>query len=251
MPLALPRSAHPLSILSLSALVVAASLALAPAARASEDNPRTITITGEAQVSAAPDIAYVEMGVVTEGKTAGEALAANTEAMEKVFDGLEEAGIDKKDMQTSNFSVYPVYEQVRPEDSRPHTPKIGGYTVQNQLTVKVRDLDNLGAILDRVVSLGSNQLSGIRFSIDDPKPLLNEAREAAVKDALAKAKLYAGAAGVAIGEIMSISEGGSSMPQPFYAKDMMMSARAEGAPVPMAAGEQTITANVILVIRIN
>ena len=250
MPLAPPRPARLLSILSLSALAVAASLALAPMAHATEQRPRTITITGEALASAAPDIAWVDMGVVTEGKTAGEALAANTAAMEKVFDGLGKAGIDKKDMQTSNFSVYPVYEQVRPDDNRPHTPKIGGYTVQNQLTVKVRDLDNLGAILDKVVSLGSNQLSGIRFGIDDPKPLMNEARQAAVKDALDKAKLYAGAAGVAVGEIMSISENGYSMPQPFYAKDAM-AMRAEAAPVPVAAGEQTVSANVTLVIRIN
>lgn len=251
MPLALARPTTPLSVLSLSALIVAAALALAPAAHATEEKPRTITITGEGEVTAAPDIAYVDMGVVSEGKTAAEALAANTAAMEKVFEGLEEAGIDKKDMQTSNFSVYPVYEQVRPEDNRPHTPKIGGYTVQNQLTVKVRDLDNLGAILDKVVTLGSNQLSGVRFAIDDPKPLMDEARKAAVTNALDKAKLYAGAAGVAVGEILTISEGGYSMPQPYYAKDMMMSARAEGAPVPMAAGEQTVSANVTLVIRIN
>ncbi|MFN3933384.1 SIMPL domain-containing protein [Parvibaculum sp.] len=250
MPLALSRPARPHLILALSALFIAAGLAAAPLAQATEQRARTITITGEAQVSAAPDIAYVDMGVVTEGKTAGEALAANTAAMQKVFDGLEKAGIDKKDMQTSNFSVYPVYEQVRPDDNRPHTPKIGGYTVQNQLTVKVRDLDNLGAILDKVVSLGSNQLSGIRFAIDDPKPLMNEARQAAVKDALDKAKLYAGAAGVAVGEIISISENGYSVPQPYYAKDMMMM-RAEAAPVPVAAGEQTVSANVTLVIRIN
>lgn len=251
MPLALPRSRRGLTILPLSALFLAASLMAAPAAHATEERPRTITITGEGEVTATPDIAYVETGVVTEGKTAGEALAANTAAMEKVFAGLEQAGIEKKDMQTSNFSVYPVYEQVRPDDGRPYTPKIGGYRVQNQLTVKVRNLDNLGSILDKVVSLGSNQLSGIRFAIDDPKPLMNEARKDAVKNALDKAKLYAGAAGVSVGEIISISENGFSMPQPYYAKDMVMQARAEGAAVPMAAGEQTVTANVTLVIRIN
>ena len=200
-------------------------------------------------MTAAPDIAYVETGVLTEGKTAAEALAANTAAMEQVFAGLGEAGIEKKDMQTSQFSVYPVYEQVKPEDNRPHTPKIGGYRVQNQLTVKVRDLSALGGILDKVVTLGSNQLSGIRFSIDEPETLLDEAREDAVKDALRKAKLYAGAAGVSLGEIMSISESGTSMPQPYYAKDMMM--RAEDSSVPMAPGEQTLSANVTLVIKID
>jgi len=186
---------------------------------------------------------------VTEGKTAAEALAANTAAMERVFAGLGEAGIEKKDMQTSQFSVYPVYEEVRPEDDRPHTPKIGGYRVQNQLTVKVRDLTALGGILDKVVTLGSNQLSGIRFSIDKPETLLDEARQDAVKDALRKAKLYAGAAGVSLGEIMSISESGYSAPQPYYAKDMMM--RAEASSVPMAPGEQTLSANVTLVIKID
>jgi uncharacterized protein YggE len=121
--------------------------------------------------------------------------------------------------------------------------------VQNQLTVKVRDLTALGGILDKVVTLGSNQLSGIRFSIDEPETLMDEARQDAVKDALRKAKLYAGAAGVSLGEIMSISESGTSMPQPYYAKDMMM--RAEAASVPMAPGEQTLSANVTLVIKID
>ena len=237
--------------LALAALAFASARAFSGAARATEpqEPPRTITITGEGEVTAAPDIAYVETGVVTEGKTAAEALAANTAAMEQVFAGLGEAGIEKKDMQTSQFSVYPVYEQVKPEDDRPHTPKIGGYRVQNQLTVKVRDLTALGGILDKVVTLGSNQLSGIRFSIDEPETLLDEAREDAVKNALRKAKLYAGAAGVSLGEIMSISESGYSMPQPYYAKDMMM--RAEASSVPMAPGEQTLSANVTLVIKID
>ncbi|MFN4228711.1 SIMPL domain-containing protein [Parvibaculum sp.] len=239
------------SLFALPVLALAASLAFTGAAQATEpqEPPRTITITGEGEVSAAPDIAYVETGVVTEGKTAAEALAANTAAMEQVFAGLGEAGIEKKDMQTSQFSVYPVYEQVKPEDDRPHTPKIGGYRVQNQLTVTVRDLTALGGILDQVVSLGSNQLSGISFSIDEPEPLVNEARKDAVKNALEKAKLYAGAAGVALGEIMSISENGVSMPQPYYAKDMMM--RAEASSVPVAAGEQTLSASVTLVIKID
>lgn len=246
MPSAISRSLFVLPVLAL-----AASLAFAGVAQATEhqEAPRTITITGEGEVNAAPDIAYVETGVVTEGKTAAEALAANTKAMNEVFKGLEEAGIEQKDMQTSQFSVYPVYEQVKPEDNRPHTPKIGGYRVQNQLTVTVRDLTKLGGILDQVVSLGSNQLSGIRFSIDKPEPLVNEARKNAVKNALEKAKLYAGAAGVALGEIMSISENGTSMPQPYYTKDMMM--RAEASSVPVAAGEQTLSASVTLVIKID
>ncbi|MBX3491544.1 MAG: SIMPL domain-containing protein [Parvibaculum sp.] len=230
----------------LAALFV--GIALAAPAGATEPAPRTITISGEGEAYGTPDIAWIDTGVVTEGKTAAEAMAANTAAMQTVFKTLEEAGIEKRDMQTSQFSVYPVYEQVRPED-RPHTPKIGGYRVQNQLAVRVRDIDALGGILDKVVSQGSNQLSGIRFSIDKPEPLLDEARKKAVEDALRKAKLYAGAAGVALGQIMSISESGVSYPQPVYMKAAMAMERDAGAPV--AAGEQTLSANVTLVIKID
>ena len=234
---------HPMSrpLLALPALALVFGLAASLPAHAEDgdDAPRTITITGEGEVSAEPDIAYIETGVVTQGKTAAEALAANTEAMTEVFKGLEDAGIGKKDMQTSQFSVYPVYEQQKPEAQRPQTPKIGGYRVQNQLTVTVRDLSTLGAILDKVVTLGSNQMNGIRFSIDKPDALIDEAR---------KAKLYAGAAGVALGEILSISENGVSRPQPMYMKAMAMR---ESADVPVASGEQTLSASVTLVIKID
>jgi hypothetical protein len=230
------------------ALAFLAALALSAPVHAEEPAPRTITITGEGEATAVPDIAWIDTGVVTEGKTAAEALAANTEAMEAVFKGLEEAGIEKRDMQTSQFSVYPVYEQMKPEDG-PQTPKIGGYRVQNQLTLKVRDLDALGGILDKVVTLGSNQLSGIRFSIDEPKPLIDKAREAAVEDALRKAKLYARAAGVSLGQIMTITESGGGMPAPMYMKASMAMER--DASVPVAAGEQTLSSSVTLVIMID
>ncbi|MEQ8269056.1 MAG: SIMPL domain-containing protein [Parvibaculum sp.] len=240
-------AAAPLALVAAIALFLGSTLAAH--AQETKEAPRIITITGEGESSAAPDIAYIETGVVTDGKTAAEALAANSKAMESVFAGLKDAGIAEKDMQTSQFSVYPVYEQQDPQNREPQTPKIGGYRVQNQLTVTVRDLSGLGAILDKVVTLGSNQLSGIRFSIDEPDALIDEARKDAVKDALRKAKLYAGAAGVSLGRIMSISENGVSMPQPYYAKDMMM--RAEAASVPVAAGEQTLSASVTLVIAID
>ncbi|MEQ8269141.1 MAG: SIMPL domain-containing protein [Parvibaculum sp.] len=241
-------AAAPLALIAAMALFLGSALAT-PAHAQEADEPRTITISGEGEATAVPDIAYIDTGVVTEGATAAEALAANTKAMAAVFKGLEDAGIEKRDMQTSQFSVYPVYEQMRPED-RPQTPKIGGYRVQNQLTVKVRDLDALGGILDKVVTLGSNQLSGIRFAIDKPEPLLDDARKKAVEDALRKAKLYAGAAGVALGQIMSITESGGGMPpQPMYMKAMGEMAR--DSSVPMAAGEQTVSASVTLVIKID
>lgn len=243
-------AATPLAAMAAMAFILSVALAAPAHAQEGEEAPRTITLTGEGETTAPPDIAYIETGVVTDGKTAAEALAANSKAMADIFAGLKDAGIEDRDMQTSQFSVYPVYEQQPEPRTTPETPKIGGYRVHNQLTVTVRDLPKLGGILDQVVTLGSNQLNGIRFSIDEPDALVDEARKDAVKDALRKAKLYAGAAGVALGQIVSISENGVSMPQPMYMKSMSMR---EGAAsdVSVAAGEQRLTASVTLVIRID
>ena len=149
-----------------------------------------MTVTGTGNVSARPDIAYLESGVVSEGKTAKDALSENTKAMNDIFDGLAKLDIDKDDIRTSQFSVNPIYTQppVQPDGTR-EPRSIRGYQVTNQVTVTVRKLDRLGDILDKLVSLGSNQLNGVRFEIENPEPLLDQAREAAVLDALRKAKL--------------------------------------------------------------
>jgi uncharacterized protein YggE len=210
---------------------------------------RTMTLSGIGEISARPDIAYLDSGVVTEGATAAEALAANTKAMTDIFAGLEAMKIAKDDIRTSQFSVNPVYDQppVRPDGTQ-QAPKIRGYQVTNQVTVTVRQLDALGSILDKLVQVGSNRLDSIRFEIENPEPLLDKAREAAVADALRKAKLYARAAGVALGPILTISENGGNYPQPMYMKATM--AMRDSAPVPVAAGTQQLSSNVSLTIGI-
>ncbi len=236
---------HPLF---LAAVLAAASL-FPLAAQAADDadaTPRTISVTGHGEVQAEPDMASIQTGVTSEADTARAALDANTQAMQKVLDGLKEMGIAKKDLQTSQFSIYPVYRNDKTTDN---APKVIGYRVTNQLAVIVRDLTKLGDILDKTVSLGSNRMSGIRFSIDDTAKLEDEARKAAVKDALHKAKLLAGASGVSVGRILTIQESGSSMPSPVYMKADMMEARASS--VPIAAGEQTVSANVSMTIEID
>ncbi|MCE7999419.1 MAG: SIMPL domain-containing protein [Rhodobiaceae bacterium] len=207
-----------------------------------EDIQRTITITGQGQVSVKPDIAIVESGVVTQAKTAAEALAANTEAMQAVFTTLKDLGIEDKDMRTSQFSVNAIH--TRPE--RGEARRISGYQVSNLVSVTIRDLDRVGEVLDRVVSNGSNELRGIRFQVENPGPLMDGAREEAVKDALRKAKIYVAAAGVALGPVLTINEhGGGGRPQPMFARSMAMEGAAD---VPIAAGEQTLSTSVTLVI---
>lgn len=233
------------------ALALAAILALGAgtAARAEEPQRRVITVTGTGETSARPDIAMIDTGVVSEAKTAAEALAQNTKAMNALFKTLEEMKIAKDDIQTSEFSVSPVYTNppVRPDGTQ-EAPAIRGYQVSNAVSVRIRKLDTLGTALDKLVSTGSNRVSGISFGIDKPEPLLDEARGDAVKDAMRKAKLYAAAAGVTLGKIVSIDESGGYVPQPVYAMKAM--AMRDAAPVPVAAGTQKLTANVSLVVEL-
>lgn len=200
---------------------------------------RIITMSGHGEAKAAPDQAQLSAGVTTEAKTARAALSANTAAMNKVFATLKQAGIPGKAIQTSNFSVSPQYPSYN--SSNPQPRQIIGYQVSNTVSVSVDDLSRLGPTLDALVSAGANNVGGVSFSISDPQPLLAKARAAAVKDAQARAETYAKAAGIKLGPIMSINEGGGNMPQPMF-KTMAM--RAEAAPVPVAAGEETIAADV-------
>ena len=205
----------------------------------------TISIEGRGEVAAAPDMAMVNSGVTTQGATAREALDANTAAMADLIAALKGSGIADRDIQTSGFSVNPNYVYSDERDANGYTmpPKINGYQVSNTVTIKVRDLDQLGAILDQSVTVGANTVNGVSFSVADPSALYNKAREAAFADATAKAELYAGAAGSALDEIVSISETqGFNEPQPYpmYARAEM----ADSAKVPVQAGELSFAINV-------
>jgi uncharacterized protein YggE len=204
-----------------------------------------ISMSGHGEVTAQPDTATITSGVTSQADTAAAALAANTEAMTALIQSLKEAGIAERDIQTSNFSVNPnyVYTDTRDENGYTKPPRIAGYQVQNTVTVRVRDLANLGAVLDRSVTVGANTINGISFSVDDPSGLYDKAREAAYADARRKAELYAGVAGEALGDVRSISEQQNGFqPQPYLMKTMAMDAAA--APVPVQAGELTFAIDV-------
>lgn len=218
-----------------------AVLSLLAAAEAAPALPRTLTVSGQGEVKAVPDRADLSAGVTTTAATAKDALAANSRAMNAVFDTLKRAGIPEKDMQTSNFSVYPQYQECKPDTTCPR--QIVGYQVSNTVSVSV-DMAKTGAVLDALVSSGANDIGGVSFSIRDPGSLMAEARAAAVKDAVARAETYAKAAGVKLGPILSIQEGEGEAPSPVYAK--MVTVTAMRAAPPMAAGEQTVSASVTI-----
>ena len=206
----------------------------------------TLQISADASVNREPDIAFIMTGVTSEAETAQEAMADNRAAMNGVFDALADAGIERRDMQTSNFSMNPRYDYNNRRNGEP--PRLIGYTVSNQLSVRVRDLDDLGQTMDALVEAGGNTFSGLRFALDDDRTAKNEARRLAMAEAITRAELYASAAGYEVARIVTLSESGGYQPQP------LMMARAEmalDAATPIASGEvsYSMTVNVTFELR--
>ncbi|WP_055045261.1 SIMPL domain-containing protein [Devosia sp. A16] len=227
-------------------LFLATALTTAPVL-AQETTPvnGTISISGIGEVTAAPDTAFVNSGVTSQGATAREALDANTKAMSELIETLKAAGIEARDIQTSGFSVNPnyVYSDARDANGYQLPPKITGYQVFNNVNVRVRELAKLGSVLDKAVTVGANTINGVSFSVADPSKLYDEARKAAFADAKAKAGLYAEVAGEELGSIRNISEvQGMSAPQPYMMK-ASADAVSAGA-VPIEGGELSYSINV-------
>lgn len=223
---------------------------VATAIQASAETAPRIQVSGEGVATLAPNMAVVTLTVNREGETAREALDANSTAMDAVLSAMREEGIAAEDMQTSEFSIHPRYVYPKPRTEQP--PQIVGYTVRNGLTLRVRDLDRLGALLDRAVTLGVNEGGNVRFTHDDPTAALTEARAAAVKEALAKARTIAAAAGVGLGDIQSLSEyDHEPPPRPMMMEAAAMARSADAAPVPVATGENSYKVAVKLVVAID
>jgi uncharacterized protein len=200
---------------------------------------RTLSLVASGAIKTKPDKVDISTGVTSEAKTAREALDQNSEAITKVIEALKAEGIEPKDIQTTNFSVSPVYDQ-RPYD-KPQPPVVVGYRVTNQVRISLHDTTKLGAILDQVVALGSNQIDAIEFGVDEPEALKDEARKLALKNVTDNAKLYTEAAGVGLGPILSISEDESSY-QPHFAPAATRMEMAKD--VPIEAGTATVEVRV-------
>jgi uncharacterized protein YggE len=213
-------------------------------AKADYDDAARIVVTGEGRIDIAPDMAVLSLTVTREAQTARAALDANSSAMKEVLAAMTSQGINNSDLQTSGFSIQPKYSYAKPSaNGERHPPKIVGYSVRNSLTVRVRDINNAGSILDRSISLGVNESGSISFTNSDSSETIAQARALAVKDAIAKAGTLAEAAGVSTGDILEISEGsGSRHPMPMARSTMMMSQSSDS--VPLAGGENTYTVSV-------
>ena len=196
-----------------------------------------VSATGVSNI--APDQATVSAGVVQQGKTAREAMIGNATLMTTVFEELEAAGIPKNNITTSQLSLQPQYNY-----RNQSKPTVIGYEARNMVTVKSDDIDGVGPMLDALVRAGVNNINQVRFSVKDPKAARDQARENAIKDARAKAENMASAAGVKLGALLSINEGGgANFPQPVS----LQAARVEfSESTPVSAGEQSIRVTVHL-----
>ncbi len=221
---------HPRTTVLAAALLAASLATLALPAQAAE---RVITVTGHGMVAVAPDTAMIGIGVTSQGKTAREASAANALQMTKVLNAIEQSGIAKKDIQTSRLSLQPQY------DPKNGTNRLLGFQVTNQITVRIHKIGDLPSILDKAISAGANEMSGISFLVSGESKALDQARADAIADAHRKAVLYAKAAGATVGKVVAVTEQGSSPPpRPFQAM------RASAGAAPVAPGEQMLRAAV-------
>jgi len=210
--------------------------ALMASAASADDAPRrSITVSASGSVSAVPDTARITSGVATEAPVARDAVSKNSEAMQKIIAGLKAGGIDEKDIQTTSFHIEPRYTRAREGEA----PAIDGYRATNQVQVVVRNLDKLGEVLDRLASLGANEMAGLSFDVSQAEKLKDDARKEAVANAHRRAKLYADAAGVELGEVLTIDESGDNAPHPIFAGRAL-----KADAVPIERGSETLEATV-------
>jgi uncharacterized protein len=197
------------------------------------DMRRTVVIEGSAEASMTPDRASITIGVETEGKDAATVKKDNDRAIRGIFESLASAGIDAKDIQTSNLTLEPVYNW-RPEGRREFVK----YVMRNTVHVTIRDLAKLDRVLDVAVTKGGNLINSIDFEVSNANAVRDSLRAAAARNAKAKAQQLAEAVGAKVGKVLQLSEMSSPQPMPVFRKAMMM-ADAESAPT-VAAGQMEI-----------
>ncbi len=238
-----------LAVLSTGCAGAAVAKAMSPATQAESalQPQRTITVSGAGKSYVTPNIAYVTIGVHTEGKDAAEALSSNNATTEKVVNAIKAQGVAEKDIQTTNISIYP-QQQFDPQ-GRPTGEII--YMVDNSVYVTVRDLDKLGAVMNSAVKAGANTISGVQFDVDDRTKATSEARKLAVEDATAQAKELALYANVTLGQVMTISTPGVPTPMPIYeGKGGGGAVAMDVSNVPVSPGQMVIRVDVVMVFQI-
>jgi len=236
-------------IVSIILLAAVALSACAPSGIAANPaaSQRTLNVTGAGQVSLTPDIAYIYVGVHSENASASDAMTENNSRTQVMIEALKKAGIDEKDIRTTNFSIWQ-QDKYDPLTGQPSGVKV--YSVDNTVYVTVRKLESLGSLLDTLVKAGANNINSIQFDVADKTAAIKQARDAAVQDAKTQAQELAAVAGVTLGEITSVSfyEATSSPVMDGFGKGG--GGGAEAAAVPIQPGQMTLTVTVSMTYEI-
>ena len=199
-----------------------------------------LSVSAQGQSHRIPDVASLSAGVVTQATDANAALRANAEQMNRLMAAIKAAGIAERDIRTSGLNVSPQYSR-----SEGQAPEISGYQASNTVSRKVRDIGNLGEVIDALVASGANQVHGPNFEIGEPDEAHDEARATALETARARADMYAQSLGMRVRRIVSISEGGGFMPPPMPLMAMRAADSAQSRPV--SPGDSTVSANLDVV----
>jgi uncharacterized protein len=206
------------------------------------DPTRTVVGTGTARVRGVPDVLTMTLGVTSRGRTVGEALDHNNAAVKKVMGVLTDGGVDKQDIQTSNFSIGPTYDD--------RSGDVTGYQVSNQVSVQLRDLDAAGSLIDKAASAGGDDvvMQGVAFGFDDTSDLVAQARADAVKRAKSQAEQLARAAGVELGEVRTISESSADV-GPVALPEAASKATADAVPISPGSQDVSVQVSIVYAIR--
>lgn len=205
----------------------------------------TFDVTGEGKASAKPDIALVTAGIQIQAQTVKSAQDQINNVINKVSSALKQVGIDSKDIQTSNYNISPTY------DFSSGTQRITGYSANTNLQIKVRNLDNVNAVIDAATANGANQISGLSFDIDDKTKVEDQARQLAVDEAKKKAQEAAKIAGFKLGRIINYSENLQGLPRPILMSAGLGAKQVGGTPTQVETGSSEVTVDVTLSYEIN
>jgi len=230
----LPAAIRPFGILLCCLLLLAAPVSRAADSQG-EDGPRTVTVRGEGMAAAVPDVAEITAGVMNQAERASEAMTTTAQQIAGLIATLQDFGIAARDIETGRLSLQPVYPRQPRDQSTPPVPV--AFRAESSVTLRLRQLDQAGALLDLLLASQVNRIDGIRFSIADPAPLLDAARRKAMADARHRAELYAGEAGAALGPVLAIQESEALPPRPVLRSAMMAEAAS-----PIAPGESEVRA---------
>ena len=218
---------------------VFATDSIVPVVQTQTSQQHEITVSGEGELTVAPDVAYVSVGLETEAATAKDAQAQNAQQFEQIKQVIKQYNLKDQDVQTSNFSVQPQYKYEQQK-----APQITGYQAVHTLQITYHDLPNLGVFLDALSQAGANHINGITFSTDQTQQYEIEAIKKAMDNAQAKAKAIADFAGKPLKELVTVTQDSSSVPVRYTSYDSMKLASSAAPSTSISSGELKVTASI-------